>query len=155
MIRYNIENASIGGNMEYTMTDDPRQEDIDVVLDKLKNFNLSHIELAEVKPLAIFVKDEKDAIIGGISAETHGNWLKVFYLCLDENIREQKIGTKLLQDAETEAIARGCRYSFLDTFGFQARDFYEKAGYREVFTLEDYPVFGKRHYMVKQLAEDV
>ena len=139
--------------MEYTMTDEPRQEDIDAVLDKLKKFNLAHIELAEVKPLAIFVKDENDKIVGGISAETHGNWLKVFYLCLDEDIREQKIGSKLLLDAETEAIARGCRYAFLDTFGFQARDFYIKAGYREVFTLEDYPVFGKRHYMVKQLTE--
>ena len=136
------------------MTDDPRQEDIDTVLDKLRTFNLAHIELAEVTPLAIFVKDGNGKIVGGISAETHGNWLKVFYLCLDEDIREQKIGSKLLLDAESEAIKRGCRYAFLDTFGFQARDFYIKAGYREVFTLEDYPVFGKRHYMVKQLTKD-
>lgn len=141
--------------MEYKMTDEPRQEDIDAILNKLKNFNLAHIELAEVKPLAIFVTDEKAEIIGGISAETHGNWLKIFYLWVDENIRDQKVGSKLLLDAETEAISRGCKYSFLDTFGFQARDFYLKAGYREVFTLEEYPIFGKRHYMVKQLTEDV
>jgi len=140
--------------MEYKMTDEPRQEDIDAILNKLKRFNLSHIELAEVRPLAIFVTDEKAEIIGGISAETHGNWLKIFYLWVDENIRDQKVGSKLLLDAETEAIKRGCRYSFLDTFGFQARDFYMKAGYKEVFTLEEYPIFGKRHYMVKQLAED-
>lgn len=47
---------------------------------------------------------------------------------------------------------RGCKYAFVDTFSFQAPAFYEKHGYREVFTLEDYPYTEKRHYYTKDLA---
>lgn len=45
----------------------------------------------------------------------------------------------------------GCKYAFVDTFSFQAPAFYEKHGYREVFTLEDYPYTEKRHYYTKAL----
>lgn len=47
---------------------------------------------------------------------------------------------------------RGCKYAFVDTFSFQAPAFYEKHGYREVFTLEDYPYTEKRYYYTKDLA---
>ena len=46
---------------------------------------------------------------------------------------------------------RGCKYAFVDTFSFQAPTFYEKHGYREVFTIEDYPYTEKRHYYTKAL----
>ncbi|MCC5468175.1 hypothetical protein LMF89_22825 [Pelosinus sp. Bkl1] len=39
-----------------------------------------------------------------------------------------------------------------ETFSFQAKDFYIKLDYKEVFTLEQYPITGKRHYFVKQLS---
>ena len=138
--------------MKYIITHDPKEQDISVILDNLRKYNLSRIELNVVTPLAIFVNDENDNKLGGISAETHGNWLKISLFWIDETIRDQKIGSKLLKDAEVEAIKRGCKYSFVDTFGFQARDFYLKSGYKEVFTLEDYPLTGKRHYFIKHLT---
>ena len=49
------------------------------------------------------------------------------------------------------ARQRGGKYVFLDTFSFQAPEFYKKHGYKEVFTLENYPVTGKRHYYTKEL----
>ncbi len=57
----------------------------------------------------------------------------------------------MLTAAEKEATERGCKYSFVDTFSFQAPEFYVKHGYQEVFTLENYPYKGKRHYYVKKL----
>lgn len=137
--------------MKYIITDNPKEEDIKLILNNLIQYNLSHIELKEVKPLAIFVNDESSSQIGGISAETHGNWLEISYLWVDENLRGKKIGSKLLNDVEAEALKRGCKYSFVDTFSFQAKDFYLKSGYKEVFTLEEYPLTSKRHYFVKQL----
>jgi len=136
------------------MTDKPKEKDINSIIEKLIEYNLSHIELKEVKPLVVFVNDENENQIGGISAETHGNWLEISLLWVDEKLRGQRIGSKLLKDVEEEAIKRGCKYSFLDTFSFQARDFYIKLGYKEVFTLEKYPLTSKRHYFVKQLIEN-
>ena len=138
--------------MNFILTDDPKEEDINTILNNLKEYNLSHIELKEVRPLAIFVHDESSNKAGGISAKTHGNWLEISFLWVDEKLRGRRIGSKLLADAESEAIKRGCKYSFVDTFGFQAKDFYLKSGYEEVFALEEYPLTGKRHYFVKQLA---
>ncbi|PAB60263.1 GNAT family N-acetyltransferase [Anaeromicrobium sediminis] len=140
--------------MKYIRTDNPKEEEISEIRNKLIEYNLSHIESKEVKPIAIFVSDEDDNKIGGISATTHGNWLEITFLWVDENLRGQKIGSKLLKDVEEEAIKRGCKYSFLDTFSFQARDFYIKLGYEEVFTLEEYPLTSKRHYFVKELMEN-
>lgn len=57
----------------------------------------------------------------------------------------------MLADDEGAARQRGCKYAFVDTFSFQAPAFYEKHGYREVFTLEDYPYTEKRHYYTKAL----
>ena len=58
---------------------------------------------------------------------------------------------ELLKRAEQAASDRGCKYVFLDTFSFQAPEFYKKMGYKEVFVREEYPVTGKRHYLVKEL----
>jgi GNAT superfamily N-acetyltransferase len=138
--------------MKYVMTDNPKEQDISEIRNNLIQYNLSHIELKIVKPIAIFVIDENANKLGGISAETHGNWLEIRFLWVDEKLRGRKIGSKLLKDAEVEAIKRGCKYSFLNTFSFQARDFYIKIGYKEVFTLEEYPLTSKRHYFVKQLT---
>lgn len=41
--------------------------------------------------------------------------------------------------------------AFVDTFSFQAPAFYKKHDYREVFTLEEYPYTGQRHYYTKKL----
>ena len=53
--------------------------------------------------------------------------------------------------AEEEARGRRCKYVFLDTFSFQAPEFYKKHGYKEKFVLEEYPLEGKRHYFTKRL----
>ena len=90
--------------------------------------------------------------LAGLTGETFGNWLCIRYLFVSESLRGQGIGGRLLETAELDAKRRGCKYAFVDTFSFQAPAFYEKHGYREVFTLEDYPYTEKRHYYTKDLA---
>jgi hypothetical protein len=52
-----------------------------------------------------------------------------------------------------EAIRRGCRGAYLDTFSYQARPFYEKLGYAVFGTLDDYPPGHQRFFMRKRLGE--
>lgn len=61
------------------------------------------------------------------------------------------IGSQILMQAEKTAKERGCQYAFLDTFSFQAPQFYKKHGYEQVFALEEYPLTGKRYYFTKKL----
>ena len=63
-------------------------------------------------------------------------------------IRELGLAERLQENGARQCC---CKYAFVDTFSFQAPAFYEKHGYREVFTLEDYPYTEKRHYYTKAL----
>ena len=71
---------------------------------------------------------------------------------VSKELRGKHIGSELLKAAEDEAVKRGCKYAFVDTFSFQAPEFYTKHGYKDVFALEEYPVSGKRHYYIKELV---
>lgn len=136
--------------MEQIITDEIQKRDEEVLFQGLLSYNLERLDDRNPKDLGIYYKDD-EIIVAGLIGQTHGNWLTVKYLWVKENLRRQHIGTNLLEQAEKIAKERGCCYSFLDTFSFQAPQFYKKQGYREVFTLEKYPVSGKRHYFTKTL----
>lgn len=137
--------------MQYKITDKPSEKDKDEIFKQLLKYNMSHLENKEPKDIAVFIEDDNGKKLGGLIGETHGNWLEVEYLWVSQELRGRKIGTELLKKAEDTARERGCKYVFLNTFGFQAPDFYTKLGYKEQFTLENYPVTGKRHYYTKEL----
>ena len=119
--------------------------------DLIRAYNRSKREEAESKPLNLYVEDEKGNLMAGLVAETFGNWLEIEYLFVKEELRGQGIGSKLLQRAENEAKKRNCCFAFVNTYQFQAPDFYISHGYKEVFTLQDYPYTGKRFYYQKDL----
>ena len=117
----------------------------------IRSYNRSKREAAECEPLNLYVEDEHGQLLAGLVAETFGNWLEIEYLFVKEGLRGQGIGSQLLQQAECEAKKRNCRFSFVNTYQFQAPAFYQKYGYKEVFTMKDYPYTGQRHYYQKEL----
>ena len=117
----------------------------------VRSYNRSKREAAESEPLNLYIEDEHGRLLAGLVAETFGNWLEIEYLFVKEELRGQGIGSQLLQQAESEAKKRNCRYVFVNTYQFQAPAFYQKHGYKEVFTLKDYPYDGQRHYYQKEL----
>ena len=122
-----------------------------IIGDLIRSYNRSKREVAESEPLNLYVEDEYGEIMAGLVAETFGNWLEIEYLFVKEDLRGQGIGSQLLQQAEYEAKKRNCRFAFVNTYQFQAPAFYQKHGYKEVFTMKDYPYTGQRHYYQKEL----
>ena len=119
--------------------------------DLIRAYNRSKREEVESEPLNLYLEDEKGNLMAGLVAETFGNWLEIEYLFVKEELRGQGIGSKLLQRAESEAKKRNCRFAFVNTYQFQVPDFYISHGYKEVFTLQDYPYTGQRFYYQKDL----
>ena len=117
----------------------------------VRSYNRSKREAAECEPLNLYVEDEHGQLLAGLVAETFGNWLEIEYLFVKEGLRGQGIGSQLLQQAESEAKKRNCRFAFVNTYQFQAPAFYQKHGYQEVFTMKDYPYTGQSHYYQKEL----
>ncbi|MFS9269565.1 GNAT family N-acetyltransferase [Streptococcus infantis] len=122
-----------------------------IIGDLIRSYNRSKREAAESEPLNIYVEDDSGELMAGLVAETFGNWLEIEYLFVKEDLRAQGIGSQLLQQAESEAKKRNCRFAFVNTYQFQAPAFYQRHGYKEVFTLKDYPYTGQRHYYQKDL----
>ena len=137
--------------MDFKITDKIEKEDEEIIFQGLLEYNLSRIEDKTPKDLGIFLLNENGEKTAGLIGNTHGNWLSIKYLWVSEELREKKIGSQILEQAEETARTRGCKYVCLDTFSFQAPAFYKKYGYREVFVLENYPIFGKRYYLTKIL----
>lgn len=137
--------------MNFRVTKDVKQNDIDEIHEMLRSYNRRNREASEKIPLGVFYEDESGRKLAGLTGETFGNWLCINYLFVADTLRKQGIGTKIVLSAEDEARKRNCKYVFADTFSFQAPEFYEKLGYKEVFSLNEYPYTEKRHYYIKTL----
>ena len=137
--------------MNFRITDDGNERDVNEIHEMLKKYNRSHRETSQNIPIGVFLEGEMGRKLAGLTGETLGNWLCIHFLFVSEQLRGKGIGSKLLAAAESEARQRGCKYAFVDTFSFQAPEFYKNHGYQEVFTLEEYPYTGKRHYYTKEL----
>lgn len=122
-----------------------------VVLDRLRAFNRLRAEPPEFQPLSIALRDQ-GKLVGGLVGETGWKWLFVELLWVAEVYRGRGVGARLLQAAEQEAIHRGARHVYLDTFDFQALPFYEKQGYEVFGTLDDYPPDHRRFFLRKDLV---
>ena len=72
-------------------------------------------------------------------------------LWVDEGARGQGLGTKLLEDAQRIARENQCTLIHLDTFDFQAKDFYLRHGFHLFGVLEGCPEGHCRYYLSKKL----
>jgi GNAT superfamily N-acetyltransferase len=132
---------------------DPDPAEREAILQELKQYNESKAGPSGVMPLAVLLRDPKDGrTVGGLWGRTAYGWLYVELLFVPESLRKHRLGTKLLREAEAIALARGCHGAWLDTYGFQAKGFYEKQGYEPFGVLSDYPRGTDRLFMRKRLA---
>ncbi len=130
----------------------PSEQTLATVRAGMRRYTESQVPWAEYTDLSLIVRADDESVIGAALGETGRGWLHVSVVWVDERFRRQAFGTRLVQAMETEALRRGCHGSYLDTFSYQARPFYEKLGYEVFGTLEDYPPGHQRFYMRKQLS---
>lgn len=95
---------------------------------------------------------ESGEVLGGLYGSTGYGYLHVDMLFVPESLRGAGLGSRLMLQAEEEAVRRGCRGSYLDTFDFQARGFYEKLGYAVFGSLEETPAGHTRFFLRKRFA---
>ena len=137
--------------MEIVLDTSPREADRKTIQDALVAFNRSKTTLRDYRDVAVLIRDEAGATIGGLSGYTSYRWMFIELLFVPEHLRGQNIGTKLMAQAEAHARSLGLVGIWLDTFSFQARPFYEKLGYSVFGTIEDYPPGGARYFLSKTL----
>ena len=133
------------------MNHNPSKKEIDFVRESLLQFNNDCVGKDNHTPLNLVEYDSNGNIIAGILGGTYWGWMYVDILWVHENHRKKGIGTRLLLEAEREALQRGCHHVHLDTMSWQAPEFYKKHGYEVIGILPDIPNGNQKYLLMKAL----
>lgn len=131
----------------------PTNEESETINDKMDEFNGKQLSYSgQVEVFKNYIIKDDDKIIAGIKSVFYlGECLAINVLFVDEQYRHQKLGSALLKRVETEVKVLGGKLVHLDTFDFQAKDFYLKHGYEIFGTLNNCPQGHTRYYLKKDL----
>ncbi len=140
-------------NLRITSEPQASPEDTAIIRDGLARFNVAATQHTYYSPLAILLRDDRDAVLGGALGDVWGGWLDLTFLWVAEPLRGKGYGVRLLHAAEHEARALGCQGVFLETLGFQARPLYERYGYEVFAELPDHPAGYTSYFMQKILPK--
>jgi GNAT superfamily N-acetyltransferase len=107
----------------------------------------------QAKPVAAYAVEEAGQLLGGCVGSTVDvwHWLTVDTMWVRPSLRGQGLGSQLLAAVEQQARERGCRWAKLNTWEFQAPDFYSRCGYTTYGREIDYPPGHINHLMRKDL----
>lgn len=122
------------------------QEDSDYIREKVIEYNQKYLADEEKTPsekVSFIVRNEKEEIVGGVTAITFWHHVHVDFLWVSEEYRHEGYGSKLIKLIEEFAIEKGCRLINLDT--------YKKHGYKVIGVSEDHPKGHNHYYLEKRL----
>ena len=114
----------------------PTEADNDVLREGIVAFNENVLGERD-KAFSIFLKNGQEKVFGGIQAFMDTESIYIDVLWVEGNLQKQGYGKKLLDAAEREAVKNGCVFSAVDSFDFQAEEFYLKNGYKRVGELKN------------------
>jgi GNAT superfamily N-acetyltransferase len=129
----------------------PNDEMWEVIGGGISQYNKQHGGPEGYTHLCFTLTSSDGKVVGGLIGETFWDWLYINLLFVKEELRGCGYGHQLLDLAEQEARQRGVKNVFLDTFSFQAPDFYKQHGYRVFGELKDFPPGHIRYFMTKQI----
>lgn len=135
-----------------TVEGDLNPEDKKLLVDGLLTHHASHGHKRKTEIVSIVLKDQNKKTVGAVIVSFLWNGMEIQSLWVDESVRKQALGRKLMQAAEAEAIKKGCTIAYTNTFSWQALGFYEKLGYSVYGKLDGFPEGSSLTYFSKKLV---
>jgi GNAT superfamily N-acetyltransferase len=132
---------------------EPSPVDLEVVRQGLYAFNMRTMHDDRFLDIAIFLRDEANAVQGGLLGAVWAGWFHLEFLWIAEAYRHLSYGDQLIHAAEAEARAFGGTSAYVETFSFQARPFYERHGFQVVGAINNYPP-GQTYYLLSKSLID-
>ena len=116
-------------------TDAPTDEERQAILAPLRAYNTAKTGGTTPELVAWLVRDEHDAIVGGLYGRVFFRWLYIELLVVPEQARGQGTGSTLMQMAETLAREKNC------------------VGFTPIGQIDDYPPGHQHFFFQKRLAD--
>jgi GNAT superfamily N-acetyltransferase len=104
------------------------------------------------RDIAVWLHDTQGSLMGGVVGTIWGQCVEINYLWVHPSLRGHGYGSRLLQTLEQEARAQQCHSAILDTYSFQAPDFYQRLRYEVFGVIEGYPAGYQKLFLKKRLA---
>lgn len=140
--------------MKNILIEQSTREEAGFVTNKLVDYNYAHVPPGR-EPAYIHVnrviKDSNGTILAGINSIIMWDCLHIDILWVKEESRTAGYGSSLLAEAEKTAKENGCKLAHLETFDFQAKNFYLKNDYEIYGVLEGYPYEHNMYCLKKNL----
>ena len=136
-------------SIKFELKHTPDAEEQKVIRDGIVTFNQAIINDKHTS-FNICVKD-KETIIAGAIIYQHKDALYLDVLWCSENYRNKGIGSKLIAMVDAEAKSKSISKLFVDTYAFQAQEFYKKHGFKVIGTVPEYLLGHDRIFMRKDI----
>ncbi len=136
---------------QVVFTEKPEESAWGIIGNGITSYNHAQAGDDTSQRICFIVQTPEKEIAGGAIGVVYWDWLYVDLMWIPEELRGKGYGHKLLEALEEEARKRGARHAHLDTFSFQAPEFYKKHGYREFGKLNEFPSGHTRYFLTKEL----
>lgn len=131
--------------------DKPEESAWGIIGRGVHDYNIQQAGDNHFQRLCFVLQAPDKEIVGGVIGEVYWGWFYLDLLWVNASLRGRGYGHRLLTRAEHEARQRGANHVYLDTFSFQAPDFYERHGYQIFGELPDFPPGHQRYFLTKRL----
>lgn len=150
----NEENAELNiimsDNKEY-------QEFIQKGITKFNNDNHPEIPIFKIyrekgynDPFGFYALSDNE-IMGGIIARKKMEWLDIDVLFVNQNLRNNRVGSRLISKAVQYCKDENLIGMHLYTLDFQAKGFYEKQGFKLIAEIKDWPKGITRYEFIRYI----
>ncbi|MEO0482310.1 MAG: GNAT family N-acetyltransferase [Planctomycetota bacterium] len=117
----------------------------------LDRHNAAAAELDGVAPFTCLVRSPEGSVIGGANARRWGACCEIQQMWVDEAHRGKGLGAQLVAEVESHARRCRCTLLFLETFSFQAPEFYGRLGFETACAFAGFPGGVRKYIMRKSL----
>jgi ribosomal protein S18 acetylase RimI-like enzyme len=139
-------------NYQISYEQDPKPEDIQLLNDGISDEAKQKKGMQPLGFYAFFVRDQNEKIVGGCNTCHLYGCLYIDQLWLNISLRGKGYGKQLMQKAENLAKEIGCHFMAVNTFDWEALDFYKKLGFYVEFERKGFDKNSVFYFLRKELT---
>ena len=141
-------------NHQISYETNPKSEDIQVLNDGIMEQAEQKKGMKQLDFFAFFIRDENGKIMGRCGGDNMYGGLYVGQLWVAKKLRGKGYGTQLMQKAEALAKESQCNFIAVNTFDWEALDFYKKLGFDVEFERKGFDKNSIFYFLRKDLKDD-